>query len=195
MQKVLYHVSHVPDLKVLEPKVSSHGKAYVYATSNLPLALLFGSYKSMGDFDGTYGVLPDGRPFFYEAYPDAFKRRFVDCSCYIYEVENKGFKENKTSFSAEVVNEHPVQVVKCKKIDNLYEELMKLVKEKKIHFKEYSFEKEYQEKILAHIEDRIIRFNVLDDPTSYTYEFCMYKFRSLMEKLLNKKNIKEENYD
>ena len=83
MKEKLYHVSHVADLKVLEPRVSTHGKRYVYATKNLVVALLFGSHKSMGDLDGTYGGGSKGiTPYFYEAFPGAFKRRFEETSCY-----------------------------------------------------------------------------------------------------------------
>ena len=52
MEEKLYHVSPVPNLTLLESKVSTHGKSYVYATKNLTVALLFGSNKSMGDLDG-----------------------------------------------------------------------------------------------------------------------------------------------
>ena len=104
MKEKLYHVSHIPNLTVLEPKVSSHGKPYVYATKDLTVALMFGSYKSMGDLDGAYGGGCNGRkPYFYEAFPGAFKRRFEDTSCYIYEVDPTDFMENKTQYNAELV--------------------------------------------------------------------------------------------
>ena len=80
----LYHVSNVPDLKILEPKVSNHGVAYVYATPQLEFALFFGSKISNGDFDGIIGLNNKNVPFFYEAYKGAFKRRFEGQSCYIY---------------------------------------------------------------------------------------------------------------
>ena len=46
---MLFHVSSTPDIKVLEPRVSTHGKAYVYAIENLVTGLLFGAKKD--DFD------------------------------------------------------------------------------------------------------------------------------------------------
>ena len=82
MQK-LYHVSNVSNLKILKPRVSTHGQAFVYATPYLEFSLLFGSKKSNGDFDGIYGI-KDAKAYFYEAYPGAFKRRFEGQSCYIY---------------------------------------------------------------------------------------------------------------
>ncbi|MBQ8909246.1 MAG: hypothetical protein IJY90_03065 [Clostridia bacterium] len=111
----LYHVSKVPGLNLLEPRVSTHGKPYVYAAKDLCLALLFGSSKSHGDFDGMYGR-KDGVPYFYEAYHGAFKDRFQGEICYIYEVERETFKENQTSFKAELVSEVPVKVLNCTKV-------------------------------------------------------------------------------
>ena len=40
---MLYHVSSTQNIKVLEPRVSTHGKAYVYAIENLVTGLLFGA--------------------------------------------------------------------------------------------------------------------------------------------------------
>lgn len=93
----LYHISSVKGLKILQPKLSTHAVPYVYATSNLELGLLFGSSKSMGDFDGVYGT-KNGKPFFYEAYPNALNRRFENEVCYIYEVDSSTFRKRKNFF-------------------------------------------------------------------------------------------------
>ena len=99
MEEKLYHVSHIANLKVLEPKLSSHNKEYVYATKDIVVALFFGSVKTMRDLDGLYGGGFNGRkPFFYEGFPGAFKRRFEGTSCYIYEVDPTNFEEGKTSY-------------------------------------------------------------------------------------------------
>lgn len=42
---MLYHISDIHNLKTLVPKVSTHGKAYVYAIDNIVTGLLFG-YKN-----------------------------------------------------------------------------------------------------------------------------------------------------
>ncbi|MDF2588581.1 MAG: hypothetical protein K0S41_2422 [Anaerocolumna sp.] len=39
---MLYHVSNIHGLNTLEPKVSTHGKAYVYALEDSVTGLLFG---------------------------------------------------------------------------------------------------------------------------------------------------------
>lgn len=42
---MLYHISNVHGLKILEPRISTHGQAYVYAVDNLTIGLLFGAKK------------------------------------------------------------------------------------------------------------------------------------------------------
>lgn len=182
----LFHVSTVPNLKILEPHISTHGKAYVYATINLEFALFFGSKKSMGDLDGKYGI-KDNIPFFYEAYEGAFKRRFENATCYVYEVDPSTFKEGKTSFKGEVVSELPVKVLSCIKIDNLYKYLLKLNAEDKIDLQFFNNTKEYTEMIDNHITDRIKGFGILKNKDSRIYNFCEEHFPTILSKL-NKDN-------
>lgn len=186
----LYHVSKTPNLKELKPKVSTHDKPYVYATSNLNFALLFGSNCSFGDFDGMYGINEETNiPYFYEAYKGAFKRRFNKQKCYIYEVDSSTFKEGKTSFSGEVVSEVPVKVLSCTKIDDLYSYLIDLAIESKIDIYEYEDTEKYREIVDKHIMDRLIRFKVLDNKMSPVYLFCKMKFPNAIEKLKKGSNI------
>lgn len=183
----LYHVTTIPNLKVLEPHVSTHGKAYVYATTNLEFALFFGGNESAGDFDGMYGI-NNGVPFFYEAYSGALKRRFYGATCYIYEVDPSTFMEGKTSFKSEVVSEKPVKILGCEKVDNLYNYLMELNKNSKINLHFFEETKEYEEMIENHITDRIIRFGILGKKNSGTYRFCKNHFPLILEKLEEKSN-------
>jgi len=178
----LYHISNVPNIEILQPKKSTHGIPYVYATSNLELGLLFGSSKSYGDFDGSYGII-NGKPYFYEAYPNALKRRFENEICYIYEVAPDTFEKGKTSFRAEVVSSQPVKVLSCKKIDNLYLHLMSLIEKEKIIYKPYSESFEYAEMINKHIKDRLTSFNILKNKDSEVYKFCKEKFPKILKEL------------
>ena len=186
----LYHVSKTPNLKELKPRVSTHGKPYVYATDNVTFALLFGSNCSFGDFDGMYGINNETNvPYFYEAYEGAFKRRFNKQKCYIYEVDPSTFEEGKTSFSGEVVSEVPVKVLGCTKVDDLYSYLIDLGIESKIDIREYEDTDKYKEMIDIHIMDRLVRFNILNNKLSPVYLFCKMKFPSAIEKLEKGINI------
>lgn len=183
----LYHVSHIANLDILVPHTSTHGKPYVDATECLELALLFGSNKSYGDYDGIYGI-KDGQVYFYEAYKDAFKRRFYSESCYIYEVDPSTFEYGKTNFSSEVVSESPVKVLKCTKVDNLYDLLLSLIQQNKIIFKPFSPDKEYQEMIEKHIKERILRYGVLNSKDSNAYKLCKDKFAQYLNDLESEKS-------
>lgn len=188
----LYHISNVPGIKILEPHKSTHGTPYVYATENLELALLFGSTKSYGDFDGCYGT-KNGKPYFYEAYPGAFQRRFEGESCYIYEVDPANFQSGKTSFRAEVVSEKPARVLNCTKVDDLYSLLLSLIDEGKIEYEPYREDcKEYFEMINEHIKSRITSFNLLENKESRIYKFCKEKFQSILNEIESDNEIKKE---
>ena len=188
----LYHVSKVPNIQVLQPKKSTHGIPYVYATSNLEFALLFGSSKSYGDFDGVYGT-KNGKPFFYEAYPNALNRRFENEVCYIYEVDSSTFEKGQTSFGAEVVSEKPVKVLSCSIVDDLYSNLLSLIEGGKIDYKSYRKDDlEYVEMINAHIKDRLVNFKILQNKDSMTYKFCKEKFPSIINELESSNELNKE---
>ena len=188
MKEKLYHVSHIPNLTILEPRVSTHGKNYVYATANLTVALLFGSNKAMGDLDGPYGGGCNGRkPYFYEGFPGAFKRRFEETSCYIYEVDPTDFEEGKTSYGAEVVSDKPVKVLNCTKVEDLYNTLLNLYKQGEFDLRFYEKDNsQYVNEINKHIKDRIIRYKVLENKEKYQYKFCTYYYSDILEELENK---------
>lgn len=177
----LYHVSCTEGLKWLTPHVSTHGRAYVYATKNPDFALLFGSEKYMGDFDGAYGIYEDGTPYFYEAYKGALKRAYKGEKCFVYEVDPTNFETGKTSFSGEVVSEKPAKIIGYTVVEDVYEKLLELERQGK--FKIVRFSKETEDMMQKHIADRIIRWHILDGATSYQYKFCKEHFASLIEQL------------
>ena len=157
---MLYHVSKTSDLKIIEPRKSTHKIAYVYAIDNIHTALLFGAKKD--DFDFILDE-SDGKPIVYECYRDAFKEIYNNKSCSIYELNDEGFIRNKTGWEPELVSEHPAVVIKETKIDDLYGRLIDEVKSGDIILNLYDSSKEYKRMISNHILDRIIRFEILDN--------------------------------
>lgn len=179
----LYHVSKVPNLELIEPKISTHKKAYVYATPNLNFALLFGG-AGHGDFDGFYGDKDkeNGIPYFYEAYPNAFKNRFENEQCYVYQVDPTSFLENQTTFKGELVSEQPVKVVESFKIDNLYSYFQNLIKENKFVLKTYNSQNpEYVAVMRKHIKDRIVMFETYKNKNSKNYIFCQQHYADILK--------------
>lgn len=182
----IYHTSKVKGLTLLEPRISTHGKAYVYGTKHVNLSLLFGGC-GCGDFDGMYGF--NDIPYFYEAYPHAFYERFANQTGYVYELDPTDFLEGKTGFSAEVVSEKPVKVLSCFEIKDLYEYFMDLIAKGELDFQPYSYEEEYQNKIKEHIRDRLVRFEVYKGRN--LLELCRKRFPELTKEY--EENLKKEN--
>ncbi|KYH34756.1 hypothetical protein CLTEP_12210 [Clostridium tepidiprofundi DSM 19306] len=67
---IVYHGSNINGLQIIEPKVSSHGKSYVYATTNKVIATLF--LARWNDYIFRVGHF-NGRLHIVENYPEALK--------------------------------------------------------------------------------------------------------------------------
>lgn len=159
---MLYHVSNIRGLKVLEPRVSTHGKPYVYAINNMVTALLFGASKD--DFDFLMDENELGIPVVYECYPDAFEKIYSDKSCSVYGIDESGFMSGKTGWNPELVNENEVKVLYEINIDNLYEKLIEEENNGRLIINRFENLNEYKKIISNHIVDRLIRFEILDSP-------------------------------
>ncbi len=156
---MLYHVSSTPDIKVLEPRVSTHGKAYVYAIENLVTGLLFGAKHD--DFDFNISTNDDGIPTCYECYPGALEAIYKDKACTIYELPEDGFQRGKTSWSVELVCETEVPVQKATFVPDLYTRLLEEEMLGNLRIHRFENSTEYKQFISRHIVDRLIRFNAL----------------------------------
>ena len=179
---MLYHVSKTSDLKIIEPRKSTHKIAYVYAIENINTALLFGAKKDDFDF-----ILyeTDGKPVVYECYKDAFKEIYSKKSCSIYELNDEGFMRNVTGWEPELVSENPAVVVKETKIDDLYRHLIDEVEAGNIILNLYENSKEYKSMISNHILDRIIRFEILDSKVPDKLYAKFPKLIAQLEKINN----------
>ncbi len=155
---MLYHTSSKGGIKVLQPHISSHKKPYIYALNNMVTSLIFGANHS--DFDFIIDE-ENGIPVIFECYPKAFEEIFKGKSCYIYEVHEKGFKNNITGWEPEFVSENPVKTEKEAYISDLYAKLIEEENRGNLKINFYEDTKEYKQIIKEHIEDRLIRFNML----------------------------------
>lgn len=68
----------MPNIEEIKPRISKHKIPYVYATTNLPFALLFGSSNSHGNLDGKFGVELGGIVSFNESFPNALEDRIIN---------------------------------------------------------------------------------------------------------------------
>lgn len=151
MKRTIYHVSKTQNLSLLEPRVCSHGKAYVYGSYHIETALLFGG-ELWSDWDFIYKRNYDtGELTFSETYPNIFNKTFEGKQCVVYEVEDSGFLEGQTHMWDEIVSENPTKIIKETKIDNLAEAIKQLERENKIKIEYFNETEEYRDKINKHI--------------------------------------------
>lgn len=178
---MLYHVSPKRGLKTLQPHVSTHKKAYVYAVDRLVTGLLFGAKHD--DFHFLISTDENGTPTIYECYPDAFQKVFQGQSCSVYVVEEDGFQRGMTSWSPELVSEREVEVCEEIVIDDLYLRLLEEEKNGTLHIVRYAFEDDYRRLITGHIVDRLLRFQIdLHTCTENDERFAAY-YKDLVQAL------------
>ena len=156
---MLYHVSPTAGLRLLQPRLSSHGRPYVYALENPVTALLFGAPKD--DFDFLMDQDAGGVPQVWECYPGALERVYQGKSCSIYTLEEEGFQRGITGWEPELVCCAPVPVREEKRIADLYACLTERAKQGELMLHRYQDEPAYKRLISQHIVDRLIRFDAL----------------------------------
>ena len=151
MEKTIYHVSKTPNLKVLEPRVCSHGKVYVYASYSLETSLLFGG-APWSDWDFIYKRnYETGELTFSETYAGVFNKTFKNKKCVIYEVEDSGFLQGQTHMWDEIVSEHPTKVIKETVVEDLSEIIKKFAEQNKIKLEFYNNSASYIQKVKKYI--------------------------------------------
>lgn len=179
---MLYHVSPIAGLTILQPHVSIHEKGYVYAIENMVTGLLFGA--KMDDFDFIIDTDEKGKPDIYECYPNALKSVYQGKNCSVYLLDNDGFQRNKTSWSAELVCENEVRVIDEIKIDDLYKRLLDEERNERLIIHRYAYCDHYRKIISNHIVDRLIRFQIdLHSITEKDRRFSKY-YKAIVAELL-----------
>lgn len=177
---MLYHVSPNAGLKTLHPHESSHKKAYVYATENIIVGLLFG--VKWDDFD--VSTDENGLTTVYECYPDAFRNIYQGKSCSVYVVDDEGFQRGLTSWDEELVCDKEVEVQNEITIIDLYERLIEEESLGNLVIQRYKFNDDYRKKISAHVIDRFIRFDIdLNHCLKGDIRFSTY-YKGIIEGLL-----------
>lgn len=180
---MLYHISPIAGLKILQPHVSSHKKAYVYAIEDAVVGMLFGAPKD--DFDFILSTDENGMSCVYECYPNAFQNVYEGKSCSVYEVSDEGFRRGMTSWSPELVSEDEVKVINEVVVEDLYQRLLKEEQRGSLKIHRYEHSDEYRRMISVHIVDRLIRFQVdLKQCLKTDRRFSIY-YRGIIQELIS----------
>ena len=168
---MLYHASQQAGIKELVPKISTHGKSYVYALNSRLTALLFGSPKD--DFDILIDEA-DGKPVIHECYPNALKKVYSGKSCSIYEVREDGFLSGQTGWDSELVCERSVPVAAEERIKNIYDEIVDAVQSGACIFHAYSKDAGYQDFLRDELSERIRSFGITEAQMNADPRFKLY---------------------
>jgi len=133
--KYVYHASKIQGLKVLEPRVSSHEKAWVYAMEKPEHCSLF--LGNCNDLINQIGPLRNGVPYIVERFKDSLLFAYKDKNGSIYTLDAANFKKGMTSFDLELVSENPCEVIKEDKIQDSLDNILKLESEGKLTIYRY----------------------------------------------------------
>ena len=157
---MLYHSSKEPGLKYLEPRISTHGKAFVYAVRSRVTAVLFGAPKD--DFD----LLTDetgGVAHIYECYPDAAEKIYGGKKCSLYTVGEEGFLPDVTGWEPELVCESAVPVIREEFIADILSYLDNAAARGDCVIHRYSDEQAYRAMLREELEERIADFGLTEE--------------------------------
>lgn len=200
-RKVIYHGRLEGGLKVIPVHKCKHDKAYVYASSNIALCIIFAVKRKGENID--FGVGPLGKTYIKEFYEGGLEDKFSKRKCYLYKLPEDRFTL-ETEY-IERVSPTDVEVLAVEEIPDSLEFLLKLEKEKKIKIYRY---KDMTKKQKLEVESELIKrlkayanFVPLKDSEykkltgeaklgydvkKERYDFCINKFPDLMSKICNK---------
>ncbi len=133
----VYHASKQQGLKIITPRVSTHGKPWVYATKDLVMAACFLGDLG-GDFTCAVGRDPEtGKPFICERFEGAFDLRYGGVQGSIYVLPGETFIEGQTGWDEEVVSPEPVEPMEEIRVPDARAYLLQLAEEGKLIIKRY----------------------------------------------------------
>lgn len=127
----VYHSSKISGLKIIEPRISTHQKSWVYAAKDLATSAMF--LGDNFDFICQTGVLKTSNiPFIWERFEGAFELAYKNQSGSIYVLDGSNFKEGMTNWSEDMVSENEQKVIKEIIVDDVEEYLKNLEIDKKL---------------------------------------------------------------
>lgn len=146
---MLYHASRTHGIKILEPRVSNHGKPLIYLSQKRENVLVYLSnaiekhckesgFNHNGTYTtwGSYGFNADGILVLDEYYPNASREVYEGVSGYIYTVSAAECRPmNDIPFA--FISESPAEICGCEFISDAYAELLNAASQKKIVMTKY----------------------------------------------------------
>jgi hypothetical protein len=137
----VYHGSPVGGLTYLEPRRSTHGKNWVYATKNKTIAIIHS--QKWNDYIFNESFHSEIQIELTERLPNAFEEIYKEKKSYLYYLDSANFLEGQTSFTAEVVSEKREQILKCEVIEDTYIKLCEMAESKEVVLYRYPDRPDY----------------------------------------------------
>lgn len=134
-RKKVYHGSPNENIEIFKPRIGSHGKPFVYASTNLTVALMFIQHIG-GDFGCSPGIDRDGNPYLCERFENALEMRSGENKGYVYTLSMKHFFKG-TGWPGEVVSKREVKPIHKEFVPNLIETLKNEDSEGRLHLYKY----------------------------------------------------------
>ncbi len=147
-----YHASQIPNIKLLEPRISNHNKPLIYFSEKRENVLVYLSnavekYCKETHFDykgpwkkwGPYGFEADGTLRFEEYYPNALEDTYQGVSGYIYHVKHLDSPQDNIQISNAVTCTEHVPVDGCEFVADAYDAIMEVSRKgllKIVHYEE-----------------------------------------------------------
>ncbi len=182
---MLYHASQTPDIKILEPRVSNHGKPLVYFSCKRENTLVYLSnavekyckengFEHSGTYTkwGSYGFNGDSILVLDEYYPNAARDTYEGVSGYIYSAYETGAPLKDIPFA--VISETPVKVCGCEFIPDAYTAILQAAEQGKIIMNSYADNSPQKLKWI----EKTVREEYYDPKSTAEYKyFLKCKFR------------------
>lgn len=185
---ILYHGSNTGNLKVLEPRVADHDRAYAYLTTvQIVAAFYLINAVERPYYWFPYGFDSDGGVHYQEWYPNALREVSEGRKGFIYTVEadEKDLLPLKNISCARLGTE-PMKVVDCLKIDNCYQWLLE--QEKLGAFKLRRFEDKTETQLNSfhiNLKNYLAEKNMIITPDCSYARFVRLKFPKVWEEYEN----------
>lgn len=202
-EEIVYHGSMKGGMTEIAPNKCKHEEAYVYASENIALCVIFGLKRKGENID--FGVGRFGKTYIREFYSGGFEDRFKGRTCYLYKLRKKDFSY-ETEY-IELVSTKPVKVIDCIEIKDASEYLLDLQKKKKLKIYRYDKmskkdKKEVDEILRKRIKDYLNlkdltqkEIESLSEKEKLSYlikkerkDFCLNKFPEIVREFTEQNN-------
>ncbi len=134
---ILYHASPVPDIQILEPRISNHGTAKVYFSTKRENVLVYLSnaiekyckeqgfpHSGIWQKWASYGFTKEGKMCIEEYYPNALKDTYQGVSGYIYSVTQQASCISLPDIPQAYYTDVPAAVNYCAFIPDAYDAIL-----------------------------------------------------------------------